>query len=127
MTGWMSLIASWIVLSCLVPEAPAQAKREAAPRFKGVEMYSWKDAKGEWVFALLDGTNREKTTAEVKEKKNHIAGVAKLKTALGLLAEKEMVFWSHRIGGFEVPPKAVVDDIKKAAKAAKLDLTAPEE
>ena len=126
MSTWISLVASCAALACFVTEAPAQAKREPAPRFKGVEMYSWKDAKGEWVFALLDGTNREKTTAEIKEKKNQIAGVAKLKTALGLLAEKEMVFWSHTITGFEFPPKAVLDDVKKAAKAAKLELTASE-
>ena len=126
MYNWMSLLVAGLAVSCLVTPAPAQAKREPAPRFKGVEMYSWKDAKGEWVFTLLDGTNREKTEAEVKAKKNQIAGVAKLKAALGLLAEKEMVSWSHLIAGFEFPSKKVIADVKKTAKAAKLDLNGPE-
>ena len=118
-----------LVLVCLAflftgPLATAgdEPKREPKPRFKGVEVYSWKDDKGTWQFAIMDGTNRNKTEKEVKAAPTVYAGADKFTAALKLLAENEMVFWSHRIQGFEFPPK---DDLKKidgAAKAAKIQL-----
>ena len=33
-------------------------EREAKPRFKGVELYSWKDDTGTWNHVLLSGTKR---------------------------------------------------------------------
>lgn len=123
----MHLFSSLLACAALLVAVPAaradEPKREPKPRFKGVEMYSWKDAKGVWQFALLDGTNRDKTEAEVKAAKTVYAGTDKLAAALKLLAEGETVFWSHRPKGFEYPPK---DDLKKidaAARAAKVELT----
>jgi hypothetical protein len=101
-------------------EPPPQ--REAKPRFKGVELYSWRDKEGNWVFALLNGTNRLKTRDEVKAPKISIKGVKELKTALARLAEDEHVFWTHLIEGFEFPPEAMQKEIAEAAKGAKIEL-----
>lgn len=78
-------------------------KRAEKPRLKGVELYSWKDKQGEWVFALLDGTNEVKTEAKVKGAKAQIKGAEDLKKALSRLTVGEQVVWIHRIKGFEFP------------------------
>jgi hypothetical protein len=111
-----------MIMTLINSNIRADDKREAKPRFKGVELYSWKDKAGDWIFVLLDGTNREKTEKEVKGTKVQIKGVQELKKALGRLAEDEHVSWSHRIGGFEFPAKATRDDIEAEAKKAKITL-----
>lgn len=118
-----SILAA-VALLAAVPTARAdEPTREPKPRFKGVEMYSWKDDKGDWKFALLNGTNRQKTEKEVKEAETVYAGEEKLVAALKLLAEGEHVFWSnHRLDGFAKPADEVVKRVKKAAKGAKLKL-----
>ncbi|MBY0456942.1 MAG: hypothetical protein K2V38_06370 [Gemmataceae bacterium] len=119
------------LLACLIvsaaPFAPAdEPPREAKPRFKGVEVYSWKDDKGVWQFAILDGTNEEKTEQRVKTAKTVYAGTDKFVAALKLLAEGEQASWSHRIKGFEFPPKDALKKIDEAAKAAKIELSRPD-
>jgi hypothetical protein len=114
------------VLFALPTTRAADPPREPKPRFKGVELYSWKDDKGAWQFALLDGTNEEKEVQKVKVGPHVLAGKEKLVAAMKLLAEGENVSWSHNINGFEYPPK---DDLKKidaAAKDAKVTLSRPE-
>lgn len=117
-----------IVLVCLaalvtIPVARAdEPKREEKPRFKGAEVYSWKDGNGTWQFAIVSGTNNEKTEQVVKTAKTVYAGEDKFVAALKLLAENEQVSWSHRISGFEYPPKEVLKRIDEAAKAAKIKL-----
>lgn len=102
----------------------ADDKREATPRFKGVELHSWKSKEGGWLFVLLDGTNRQKTQKEIEEAKNQIKGTKELKKALTLLAEGESVTWSkHRLAGFAFPAEATNKEIEKAAKEAKVNLT----
>lgn len=120
-------LLSMVLIACtftlLIPNSQADEKREAKPRFKGVELYSWKNNEGEWVFALLSGTNRQKNEKEVKDEKNLIKGTKELKKALALLAEGENVIWSsHRLNGFEFPPEKVRKEIEKTAKESKIDL-----
>jgi hypothetical protein len=105
-----------IVALAFVGAARAGDEREGRPRFKGVELYSWQDARTGWAFALLDGTNRLKTAAEVKDPRNWIAGVAELKKALARLAVGENVYWTHPIEGFEYPPEATVEEVRAWAK-----------
>ncbi|QJW94419.1 hypothetical protein [Frigoriglobus tundricola] len=122
----MKLVALVTVcVAALVSDPNAGAdepKREPKPRFKGVEAYSWKDDKGVWQFALLDGTNNEKTENLVKSAPTVYAGVDKFIGALSLLAEGEQVFWGHRIKGFEYPLNDDLKKIDKAAEAAKIRL-----
>lgn len=119
----LSLIVVAFSMTILYGISRAEDKREAKPRFKGVELYSWKNPAGDWLFVLLDGTNRQKNEKEVKEAKTQIKGVKDLKKALALLAEGEMVIWSkHRLQGFEFPPEGTRKEIEKLAKEVKLDL-----
>src|SRR5438105_2738694 len=111
----LHLITAGLTLTALAGVCGAEDKREEKPRFKGVELYSWKDKAGDWVFVMLDGTNRKKTKEEVKEAKGRIKGAEELKKALALLAVDEQVSWSNRIEGFEFPPEATRKKIKKVA------------
>ena len=115
-----------IVALAFVAAARAGDEREGRPRFKGVELYSWQDARTGWAFALLDGTNRLKTAAEVKGPRNRIAGVAELKKALARLAVGENVYWTHPIEGFEYPPAATVQEVRACAKRLNITLHTPE-
>jgi hypothetical protein len=101
-------------------------KREAKPRFKGVELYSWKDEKSGWQFALLSGTNDLKAENRIKTAPTVYAGTDKLADALKLLAEGESVSWTHHVAGFEYPPAGELKKIDDAAKAAKVKLRRPE-
>lgn len=109
----------------VIPTGSAdEPKREPKPRFKGVEVYSWQDDKGVWRYAILDGTNRQKTEQEVKAAQTVYTGTDKFVAALKLLAEGEMVFWfNKRLTGFEYPPKDDLKKIDEAAKAAKIQLS----
>jgi hypothetical protein len=100
----------------------ADDKREEKRRFKGVELYSWRDKEGGWVFVLVNGTNRLKTEKEVKGAKDLIRGTEALQKALARLAIGEHVAWAHRIKGFEFPPNATRKEIETAAKTAKIEL-----
>jgi hypothetical protein len=117
---------SVIVALAFVGAAWAGDEREGRPRFKGVELYSWQDARTGWAFALLDGTNRLKTAAEVKESRNRIAGVEELKKALARLAVGENVYWTHHVDGFEYPPAATVKEVRACARRLNITLHTPE-
>ena len=118
----LSIVSAIITMTALSGLCRADDKREEKPRFKGVELYSWKDEGGGWAFVILDGTNRDKTEIEVKRSKNRIKGTDDLKKGLAKLAVGEYVFWTHRPNGFEFPPETIQTEIQKAAKDAEIIL-----
>lgn len=118
----LSLALTALILAGSARLCQAADKREERPRFKGVELYSWKDKGGDWLFVLLDGTNRIKSENEVKGSKSRINGVEGLKKALSRLAVGERVFWTQPAQGFQLPPPEVRKGIDKAARKAKIDL-----
>ncbi len=95
----------------------AEAERAAHTAFKGIELYSWKDAAtGSWHFSLLPGTNRNKTATEITAPSQVIADVHKLEQRLARLAKGEQVFWSSpNVGNFAFPPTATIDTVVKYA------------
>ena len=101
-------------------------EREAKPRFKGVELYSWKDDTGIWNHVLLNGTNRLKIEAEVKAAKGRVRSTEALKKALSRLAVGERVTWMRMLEGFDVPTGDTRKEIEKAAKDAEVKLRIPE-
>ncbi len=103
-----------------------EPKREPHPRFKGVELYSWKDDKKGWQFALVSGTNEEKSANEIKNAATVYSGTEKLSSALNQLAQGESVYWTHIVPGFAFPPKEDQETIEKVAKAAMITLRRPE-
>src|SRR5262249_10832134 len=100
----------------------AAEKREEKPRFKGVELYSWKDKGGDWMFVLVNGTNELKTKEEVRGARDKVKGAEDLKKALARLAVGEQVSGTDPIVGFELPPEATRKAIEMAAKEAKIEL-----
>jgi hypothetical protein len=118
----LCLITALLTLTIVAGGARAEDEREGKPRFKGVELYSWKDKGGDWVFVLLDGTNDLKATETVKAAKDQVKGTEELKKALARLAVAEQVSWTHPVKGFEFPPEATREEIKKAATEARITL-----
>ena len=114
-----------LIAAVLCGVCRADERREERPRFKGVELYSWKDKGGDWMFVLLNGTNDLKTEAVVKSAKTKVEGADELKKALTRLAVGEQVFWTHLIRGFEYPPKEMREEIEKPTKEAKIELKTP--
>jgi hypothetical protein len=116
---WATQMRAILSLIFLVTVSPVSAfaqdnLRTSDPMFKGVELYSWKDStSGTWSYALLPGTNRNKTLAEIKTPKVTISEVAQLKRRLSNLAEGEHVYWySGRLQPeLSYPDKEVVADI----------------
>ena len=112
-----------LVISSLVGTVGA-ADRPANKLDKGAELYSWEDPAGVWFFALLPGTDRYKSDAEIKEKENQIKGVDALEKRFMGLAEGEWVTWVGR-QGFPLPDKRTVEKVAAAARKAKVDLHIP--
>lgn len=78
---------------------------------KGWELYSW-ESSGTWSFALVQGTNRLKTSEEIFSER--VVGLAHLKGELCRLAQGEAVFWlRNRVPGTSMPPPEIVLQIKE--------------
>ncbi|MDF1836382.1 MAG: hypothetical protein P1V35_00810 [Planctomycetota bacterium] len=115
-------LALWLP-ACGAPEsAPA---RESHARFKGVELYSWPGEAGQWLFSLVDGTNRLKSMHEIQGTQAPIVGLEALAAEFGQLAEGEQVYWLHHVAGFEYPPGAMRAKLVRAAQDAGIQLHMP--
>ena len=76
---------------------------------KGWELYSWLEVDG-WRFALVPGTNRLKTRAEVVAA--GVLGLQEIVQTLESLARGEEVFWStQRVPDTALPPADLVEAI----------------
>ena len=107
--------------------------------FKGYELYSWYEA-SEWRFALLTGTNRNKTAQEVRSAQStisaegwvhiHAEGVDGITAVLSRLPQGEHVFWlaelrdEHGDSEFALPPDDIVQAVAAYAEARGLDFFA---
>jgi len=79
---------------------------------KGFELYSWQ-AEGDWVFALVVGTNRLKTYEEIASPEVRLKGLDALKRELDRLAPGEWVFWSEdRVPNTALPPVDVIREVR---------------
>ncbi len=113
----------------------------ALPRsMKGYELYSWQDG-GEWRFALMTGTNRNKTPAEVVAEESlvtadgwvhiNVTGVDAIKGVLSRVPQGEYVSWladprdEQGEAAFGLPPASTVDAIEEHARQCGLNFYAP--
>jgi len=121
----IALIGLAFVLVSL--STPAQEPTRAAKReMKGIKLYSWPDnSTHQWNFVLMPGTNRNKTTAEIKASRNTLKTLEELKTRLATLAVGEYVFWDLRVDSqqFSLPPQEQVQQITAYCEARKLKLS----
>lgn len=107
-----------LLLICLAATSGGAQERAPQPAFKGMELYSWSDPKG-WRYALLPGTNREKSWEEIEG-----SGLdeTQLREALSRLAVGELVSWrsSRTIGPLAYPPVEVKAGLLKLAESLRI-------
>jgi hypothetical protein len=81
---------------------------------KGYELYSWQDG-NQWNFALLIGTNREKTLDEIKAAETTLRGVDALTAALAQMPAGQYVTWSSR-ETLSFPPDDIIEQVKQTCE-----------
>ena len=107
-----------------------QVSRAGQTAFKGMELYSWQNKNGEWQYAVLEGTNRNKTLVEIQATPLDSQGV---KNAIARMAVGESLFWTNNVydpsSGQTVklpfPSEAVVNELKEFAHEKQIDLYIP--
>jgi hypothetical protein len=107
---------------------------------KGYELYSW-PVNGLWHFALVTGTNRDKTLDEIISTENiisadgwvhvHTVGLDAVKTLLGRVPQNEYISWLGQLRSQQtpldgvnitLPTSSVIDKIKEYAAKQGLNL-----
>jgi hypothetical protein len=92
---------------------------------KGWELYSWQ-ADGEWLFSLLEGTNREKSRAEIQAPAATLEGIDALQKALELIAPGQYVTWwspSWVEGGLAFPSDEMIAEVERICDQRDLELS----
>jgi diacylglycerol kinase (ATP) len=119
----------WQKVSGWFEQSP-QVSRARQTAFKGMELYSWQNKNREWRYAVLEGTNRNKTLAEIQATPIDSQGV---KNAIAQMAVSESLFWTNKVydsGSNQTvklpfPPEAVVNELKEFAHEKQIDLYIP--
>ncbi len=108
----------------------SQAAHSEKTAFKGMELYSWQSEAGEWQYAILVGTNRNKVLDEVQATPLDLQGV---KETIGKMAVGESLFWvqdvfdagSGQMVTLPFPPQSVMDELQEIARKNQVDLYIP--
>jgi len=108
----------------------SQISRSEQIAFKGMELYSWQDESGTWQYAILEGTNRNKTLEEVQATPLDLQDV---KFAIGQLAVGESLFWTNKVYDtpsnqmvdLPFPSDAVIHELQSFAREKQVDLYLP--
>jgi diacylglycerol kinase len=109
---------------------PSPVSRAEQTAFKGMELYSWSTDGSEWQYAILIGTNRNKTLAEVQAAPLDLQGV---KAAMSQMAVGESLFWlssvfdpsSSETVNMPLPPQDVVRELQEFALENQINLIVP--
>ena len=107
-----------------------QALRAEQTAFKGMELYSWQNENGGRQYAILEGTNRNKTLEEVQATPLDLQGV---KNAIAKMAVGESLFWMNSVYDtssgqtlqLPFPPGTIVDELTEFAREKQVDLYIP--
>lgn len=100
------------------------------------ELYSWMDTKtGCWNFCILYNTSRQKTVAEVFNKKAVLIGLVQIKRKISSMPKGSHVIWFDRltVGSVKVegsqrlnyPPSEIVGEIKRFARTRHIEVLGP--
>src|SRR5215211_7837452 len=101
----LTVLIGMFFAGCAAPAQPDPTP--LGESMKGYELYSWQE-EGQWTFALLVGTNREKTLEEIKSAGILLSGVDELESVLETIPSGQYITWSSR-ETLSFPP----DDIRK--------------
>ena len=123
-----------LVLSLAVVLLAGRAEASGSSRYrersmKGWELYSWVEH-GHWDFALLEGTNRSKSVAEVRAARAD-GGLDGVVGRIGGLERGDTVTWltqppgTTAPAGFALPADDAVARVKKACRRARVTLQLP--
>ncbi len=119
---------------------PPPEQRPLPRSLKGYELYSWQE-NGDWRFALLTGTNRNKTAEEVLSPESIVSpegwvhiratGVDGINAVLSRVPAGEFVSWLSGPGSpdnsvFSLPPEPVVEAVREHALDCGLEFFAPQ-
>ncbi|HSO13622.1 MAG TPA: diacylglycerol kinase family protein [Anaerolineales bacterium] len=107
-----------------------QISRSEETAFKGMELYSWQDENGLWQYAILAGTNRNKTLEEVQATPLDLQSV---QIAITRMPAGESLFWMDSVydarTGQSVtlpfPPGSVIDELTGFCREKQVDLYVP--
>jgi len=115
-------VGGWFVQS-------SQVERATQTAFKGMELYSWQNIHGEWQYAILEGTNRNKMLDEVYAKPLDLQGV---KNAITQMAVGETLSWrnqaadsSNQMVDLPFPPDTVIHELQDLARDKQVELYIP--
>jgi hypothetical protein len=103
------------------PALPAdEAPPESLTSMKGYELYSWQQGDN-WYFAVVTGTNRIQTLADITASDAPVQGVDALKNQLAQLPDNTWLYWSAQwVPETAMPSEEVVNDV--AATCEQLDI-----
>ena len=79
------------------------------PLMKGAELYCWQTDAGEWNYALLVGTNINKTDKTIRDPSRAITSLDALKARLAVLSKGEWLSWGRN---YPLPPEDIQTDIR---------------
>ena len=119
----IALLAALTSMAWL-PQVSAQGTSGDLPphSMKGYELYSW-EADGAWQFALVVGTDRLKSYAEVSAPERRMDDLATLKQKLDGLHRGEQISWIvTRVPGVSLAPRDIVRDVRRYCNARGLIL-----
>jgi hypothetical protein len=92
---------------------------------KGYELYSWQDS-GQWYFAVLVGTNRNKTIEEIRVPATSVKGEKALEAIIRTLPSGQFVtWWGGGWDGLAYPPESVIERVKQLCAERGLQLYVP--
>ena len=110
------------------PPSPATGgvmTEEALRSFKGWELYAWLEGSS-WRYALLVGTNRNKTDEEIAAAASRLDSENDVRQALARLAPDEWVTLRPRHAGGPLPPADVLSELKSFCEQHELHWQAAE-
>ena len=110
----------------LCASLPEERITESA--FKGIELFSYQNEVGEWVFSVLVGTNVTKTYDQVL---SDPLTIEELGDCLCKMAADEYVFWLNQALGssadellyvFPTPPDSLIYEVENLAETCEINL-----
>jgi hypothetical protein len=113
-----------ILLGALISACGSATQPAATPlgeSMKGYELYSWQDG-NQWKFSILVGTNREKSTEEIKSAEVVLFSVDALQSKLEEIPAGQYITWSSK-ESLSLPPQDIIQQVEQTCKDQGLILT----
>jgi len=126
-------MAALLSFLALVVCATQENKAALLPTY---ELYSWQDGHGNWCFAMLYTTSRQKSVEEIFDKKVVIRGLDKLKQRISRLDRPSRIIWADKLifngaivkgsERLEWPPRNVIEEVKNYAAGRHVEIIGTE-